>query len=147
MIIIPIIYLVIIMKLKNSIIISLLTMFLGFIPMYQKDNDIRYEISAESISIANKIKEEMIMFYKEHCYSSLFDSIDKKLDETINSFHYESQYENNTIYINCGDKIKMVGYLYQSNPPSFKFKYYFSASTYSIPEAISTSVATLSLSE
>ena len=74
MIIIPIIYLVIIMKLKNSIIISLLTMFLGFIPMYQKDNDIRYEISAESISIANKIKEEMIMFYKEHSSTTCFSS-------------------------------------------------------------------------
>lgn len=135
------------MKLKNSILVSIFSMMVGFIPLANKTNDIKYVINADSLSIANNIKEELIVFYKEHCYSSLFDSIDKKLDETINSFHYESQYENNTIYINCGDKIKMVGYLYQSNPPSFKFKYYFSASTYSIPEAISTSVATLSLSE
>ena len=135
------------MKLKNSILVSIFSMMVGFIPLANKTNDIKYVINADSLSIANNIKEELILFYKEHCYSSLFDSIDKKLDETISSFHYESQYENNTIYINCGDKIKMVGYLYQSNPPSFKFKYYFSASTYSIPEAISTSVATLSLSE
>lgn len=135
------------MKLKNSILVSIFSMMVGFIPLVNKTNDIKYVINADSLSIANNIKEELIVFYKEHCYSSLFDSIDKKLDETISSFHYESQYENNTIYINCGDKIKMVGYLYQSNPPSFKFKYYFSASTYSIPEAISTSVATLSLSE
>lgn len=135
------------MKLKNSILVSIFSMMVGFIPLANKTNDIKYVINADSLSIANNIKEELIVFYKEHCYSSLFDSIDKKLDETISSFHYESQYENNTIYINCGDKIKMVGYLYQSNPPSFKFKYYFSASTYSIPEAISTSVATLSLSE
>lgn len=135
------------MKLKNSILVSIFSMMVGFIPLANKTNDIKYVINADSLSIANNIKEELIVFYKEHCYSSLFDSIDKKLNETISSFHYESQYENNTIYINCGDKIKMVGYLYQSNPPSFKFKYYFSASTYSIPEAISTSVATLSLSE
>ena len=135
------------MKLKNSILVSIFSMMVGFIPLANKTNDIKYVIYADSLSVANNIKEELIVFYKEHCYSSLFDSIDKKLDETISSFHYESQYENNTIYINCGDKIKMVGYLYQSNPPSFKFKYYFSASTYSIPEAISTSVATLSLSE
>lgn len=135
------------MKLKNSILVSIFSMMVGFIPLANKTNDIKYVINADSLSIANNIKEELIVFYKEHCYSSLFDSIDKKLDETISSFRYESQYENNTIYINCGDKIKMVGYLYQSNPPSFKFKYYFSASTYSIPEAISTSVATLSLSE
>ena len=135
------------MKLKNSILVSIFSVLVGFIPLANKTNDIKYVINADSLSIANNIKEELIVFYKEHCYSSLFDSIDKKLDETISSFHYESQYENNTIYINCGDKIKMVGYLYQSNPPSFKFKYYFSASTYSIPEAISTSVATLSLSE
>lgn len=135
------------MKLKNSILVSIFSMMVGFIPLANKTNDIKYVINADSLSIANNIKEELIVFYKEHCYSSLFDSIDKKLDETISSFHYESQYENNTIYINCGDKVKMVGYLYQSNPPSFKFKYYFSASTYSIPEAISTSVATLSLSE
>ena len=135
------------MKLKNSILVSIFSMMVGFIPLANKTNDIKYVINADSLSIANNIKEELIVFYKEHCYSSLFDSIDKKLDETISSFHYESQYENNTIYINCGDKIKMVGYLYQSNPPSFKFKYYFSASTYSIPEAISTCVATLSLSE
>ena len=135
------------MKLKNSILVSIFSMLVGFIPLANKTNDIKYVINADSLSVANNIKEELIVFYKEHCYSSLFDSIDKKLDETISSFHYESQYENNTIYINCGDKIKMVGYLYQSNPPSFKFKYYFSASTYSIPEAISTSVATLSLSE
>ena len=135
------------MKLKNSILVSIFSMMVGFMPLANKTNDIKYVINADSLSIANNIKEELIVFYKEHCYSSLFDSIDKKLDETISSFHYESQYENNTIYINCGDKIKMVGYLYQSNPPSFKFKYYFSASTYSIPEAISTSVATLSLSE
>lgn len=135
------------MKLKNSILVSIFSMMVGFIPLANKTNDIKYVINADSLSIANNIKEELIVFYKEHCYSSLFDSIDKKLDETISSFHYESQYENNTIYINCGDKIKMVGYLYQSNPPTFKFKYYFSASTYSIPEAISTSVATLSLSE
>lgn len=135
------------MKLKKTILVSIFSMMVGFIPLANKTNDIKYVINADSLSIANNIKEELIVFYKEHCYSSLFDSIDKKLDETISSFHYESQYENNTIYINCGDKIKMVGYLYQSNPPSFKFKYYFSASTYSIPEAISTSVATLSLSE
>lgn len=135
------------MKLKNSILVSIFSMMVGFIPLANKTNDIKYVINADSLSIANNIKEELIVFYKEHCYSSLFDSIDKKLDEKISSFHYESQYENNTIYINCGDKVKMVGYLYQSNPPSFKFKYYFSASTYSIPEAISTSVATLSLSE
>ena len=135
------------MKLKNSILVSIFSMMVGFIPLANKTNDIKYVINADSLSIANNIKEELIVFYKEHCYSSLFDSIDKKLDETISGFHYESQYENNTIYINYGDKIKMVGYLYQSNPPSFKFKYYFSASTYSIPEAISTSVETLSLSE
>lgn len=135
------------MKLKKSILVSIFSMLVGFIPLANKTNDIKYVINADSLSVANNIKEELIVFYKEHCYSSLFDSIDKKLDETISSFHYESVYEGNTIYINCGDKIKMVGYLYQSNPPSFKFKYYFSASTYSIPEAISTSVATLSLSE
>jgi hypothetical protein len=135
------------MKLKNSILVSIFSMMVGFIPLANKTNDIKYVIYADSLSVANNIKEELIVFYKEHCYSSLFDSIDKKLDETISSFHYESVYEGNTIYINYGDKIKMVGYLYQSNPPSFKFKYYFSASTYSIPEAISTSVATLSLSE
>ena len=91
------------MKLKNSILVSIFSMMVGFIPLANKTNDIKYVINADSLSIANNIKEELIVFYKEHCYSSLFDSIDKKLDETISSFHYESQYENNTIYINCGD--------------------------------------------
>lgn len=147
MIIIPIIYLVIIMKLKNSIIISLLTMFLGFIPMYQKDNDIWYEINAESISIANKIKEEMIMFYKEHCYSSLFDCIDEKINNNIKKLNYNCYYNDYVLKIDEGDKIKMTGYLYKSTPSSIKYKYYFSASMYSMPEATSINVATLSLSE
>ena len=41
----------------------------------------------------------------------------------------------------------LSGYLYKSTPSSIKYKYYFSASMYSMPEATSINVATLSLSE
>ena len=135
------------MKLKNTIVFSLLSMLVGFIPLYNKTYDIRFEIRANSISHANKIKEDLIMFYKEHCYSSLFDSIDSKIVNNLDNFNYTAVYDNYTICVKEGSKIKMTGYLYKTNPPSIKFKYYFSASINSMPEAISTSVATLSLSE
>lgn len=135
------------MKLKSSIIFSFITMLVGFIPLHQKNNDVRFEISADSIAIANKIKEEMIMFFKEHCYSSLFDCIDEKIKNNIQALDYNCDYTGYVLKINEGNKIKMTGYLYKSSPSLIKYKYYFSASTYSMPEATSTNVATLSLSE
>ncbi len=138
------------MKYKSSIIIGLTTLLTGFIPLsINKKQDITYTIYSQSIVKASQIKEELIVFYKQYCYSFSFANMDKKLAENIQYFPYSSRYEDGHVYIyDSIEKIKMTGYLFQSSPSSIRFKYYFSSiAATSIPEAISTRVATLSLSD
>ena len=138
------------MKYKYSIIIGFTSMLAGFIPLSIKNNnsDITYTIYAQSIVKANKIKEELIVFYKQYCYSFSFDSIDNKLVNNLNDFPYKTEYIDHNISIyDESSQIKMTGYLFQATPSSINFKYYFSKTTVSIPDAISISVATVSLSD
>ena len=87
------------MKYKYSIIIGLASLLSGFIPLsINKKEDISYTIYAPNVVKANKIKEELIVFYKQYCYSSLFDDINKKIEKNIYLFPYECIYENNKIY-------------------------------------------------
>lgn len=135
------------MKYKVSILIGLTSMLTGFIPLKaSKKADITYTIYSKDIISAYKIKEELIVFYKEYCYSFLYDSIDKKLKENIDLFYYNASYNNHEILIydkQC--KIKMTGYLYKHTPSVIDFKNYFTSLANSIPEATSINVATLSV--
>lgn len=135
------------MKLKYSILIGLTTLLSGFIPLNKKQDNLTYTIYANSLCEANNIKEELITFFKDCCYSSLFDEIDYKLTSNIEKFKYDSYYSKHNVVVDYGNKIKMTGYLYKTTPSFVKFKYYFSASTNSMPEATSISVATDSLSD
>lgn len=138
------------MKYKYSIILGLISILVGFIPLGYKNNkdDITYTIYSNNIVKANQIKEELMVFYKEYCYSFSFASIDQKIVDNINLFKYTCEYINHNLVIYDNDlNIKMTGYLFKSNPSSIDFKYYFSITTRSIPEAISTNVATLSVSD
>lgn len=138
------------MKYKSSIIIGLTTLLTGFIPLsLNKKQDITYTIYSQSIVKASKIKEELIVFYKQYCYSFSFSNMDKKITENIHRFPYSCKYENYNVYIyDSVEKIKMTGYLFETSPSSIQFKYYLSSiAVDSMPEAISTRVATDSLSD
>ena len=122
-------------------------MLTGFIPLKaSKKADITYTIYSKDILKAHKIKEELIVFYKQYCYSFLYDSIDKNIKENINLFNYNTSYIDHTIYVYDNEnKIKMTGYLYKHTPSVINFKNYFTSSANSIPEATSIKVATLSV--
>ena len=77
------------MKYKYSIIAGLSTMLLGFIPLsFKEKEEISYVIYANDIVQANDIKNQLVNFYKENCFSSEFNQIDKKLSENIDNFCY-----------------------------------------------------------
>ena len=138
------------MKLKYSVIIGLSSLLTGFIPLsLKKDKNITYTIYTSNIARANQIKEELIVFYKQYCYSFSFKNIQDKIIENIQYFPYTCTYQNANLKITDGkEKIKMTGYLFYINPSSIDFKYYFSSLlTSSIPLATSINVATLSLSD
>ena len=138
------------MKFKYSILIGMTTLLSGFIPLsFSQKNDIKYTIYSQSIVNANKIKEELMVFYKQYCYSFSFNDIDKKIVQNIDNFQYDVTYDNYNIIVNYSsdNKIKMTGYLFKNTPSFIDFKYYFSMIAVSMPEAISTSVATLSVSD
>lgn len=137
------------MKYKYSIIAGLSTMLIGFIPLsFKEKEEISYVIYANDIVQANDIKNQLVNFYKENCFSSEFNQIDKKLSENIDNFCYEATYTNNQVLvISDNKKIKMTGYLYKQTPSSIKFKTYFASSASSMPEATSIKVATSSLSD
>ena len=138
------------MKFKYSIILGLASILAGFIPLGYKNNkyNITYTIYSNNIVKANQIKEELMVFYKEYCYSFSFISINEKIIDNIDDFKYKCVYNDHNLLIYDNSlEIKMTGYLFQSNPSSIDFKYYFSITTRSIPEAISTNVATLSVSD
>ncbi len=138
------------MKFKYSIMIGLTSMLSGFIPLsFFKNKNITYTIYTTNIAQANQIKEELIVFYKQYCYSFSFSSIHQKLTENIDNFKYPCIYQDHHLDIYYSQrKIKMTGYLFLTNPSSIEFKYYFSSLfTSSIPLATSMSVATLSLSD
>ena len=124
-------------------------MILGFIPIsFNNKDNITYTIYSSNIVNATHAKEELIEFYKNYCYSSLFVNIDKKIKNNINKLDLNVTYDNChfTIYTD-EEKIKMTGHLYQSVPSSIDFKYYFKSVTYSIPLATSINVATSTLFE
>lgn len=115
---------------------------------FKKNNDITYTIYASNIVKANHIKEELIVFYKQYCYSFSLFEIDKNIINNLDLLPYEAHYNKQNLIINSASKqIKMTGYLFTSNPSSIDFKYYFSMVAVSMPEAISTKVATSSLSD
>lgn len=137
------------MKFKYSIMISLSTILLGFIPYsFSNKKEITYTIYSNNIVLANKAKEELIVFYKQYCYSSLFDDIESKIYENIDKFNYNVSYNDHhfEIYLK-GNTIKMTGYLYKNSLLSINYKNYFTSVTYSIPLATSISVATEALSD
>ena len=77
------------MKYKYSIIAGLSTMLLGFIPLsFKEKEEISYVIYANDIVQANDIKNQLVNFYKENCFSSEFNQIDKKLSKNIDNFCY-----------------------------------------------------------
>ena len=118
-------------------------MILGFIPISVNHKDITYTIYSSDIVNATHAKEELIEFYKNHCYSSLFINIDKKIKNNLNKLDLNVTYDDHNFNIYTdGNKIKMIGYLYQSSPSSIEYKYYFKSVTYSMPLATSISVAT-----
>lgn len=137
------------MKLKYSIIVSLSSLILGFIPFsFSNKNEITYTIYSDNIVLANKAKEELIVFYKQYCYSSLFDDIESKIYENIDKFDYNVSYDNhNFTVILKGNEIKMTGYLYKNSLFTINYKNYFTSVTYSIPLATSINVATDALSD
>ena len=138
------------MKLKYSILVSLTSMLAGFIPLSfdKKVDNITYTIYSKNIVKANKIKEELISFYKERCYSSLLVEIDNKINNNIDLLPYRCEYEDHELIIyDSSNKIKMTGYLYKSSPSYLDFKFYFSSWINSIPEATSTRVETLAESD
>lgn len=124
-------------------------MLLGFIPISIKHKEeITYTIYSSNIVEAQKAKEELIEFYKNYCYSSLFINIDKKIKNNINKLNLNVSYIDHNINIYMSDnKIKMIGYLYQSSPSSIEYKYYFKSVTYSMPLATSINVATSTVFE
>ena len=132
------------MKYKYSILIGLSSLILGFIPIsFNHNQNITYTIYSSNIVEASVAKEELIEFYKDYCYSSLFINIDNKIKSNINKLALDVTYENHNFNIyTSGNKIKMIGYLYQSSPSSIEYKYYFKSLTYSIPLPISINVAT-----
>lgn len=137
------------MKYKYSILAGLTSLLLGFIPISIKHKEeITYTIYSSNIVEAQKAKEELIEFYKNYCYSSLFINIDKKIKNNINKLNLNVSYIDHNINIYMSDnKIKMIGYLYQSSPSSIKYKYYFKSVTYSMPLATSINVATSTVFE
>lgn len=138
------------MKLKYSILVSLTSMLAGFIPLSfdKKVDNITYTIYSKNIAKANKIKEELISFYKERCYSSLLVEIDNKINKNIVLLPYRCEYVDHEIVIyDSSNKIKMTGYLYKSSPSYIDFKFYFSSWINSIPEATSTRVEILAESD
>ena len=137
------------MKYKYSILAGLTSLLLGFIPISIKHKeDITYTIYSSNIVEAQKAKEELIEFYKNYCYSSLFINIDKKIKNNINKLNLNVSYIEHNINIYMSDnKIKMIGYLYQSSPSSIEYKYYFKSVTYSMPLATSINVATSTVFE
>ena len=131
------------MRFKNTLLFGLTTLMSGFIPLVKhKQENITYVIYSDSIAEANIIKEELITFFKDCCYSSLFADIDNKLNKNIDKFIYNCNYSKQSVVIDEGNKIKMMGYLYKTSPSSINFKYYFSSSICSIPDATSINVAT-----
>ena len=137
------------MKYKYSILAGLTSLLLGFIPISIKHKEeITYTIYSSNIVEAQKAKEELIEFYKNYCYSSLFINIDKKIKNNINKLNLNVSYIDHNINIYMSDnKIKMIGYLYQSSPSSIEYKYYFKSVTYSMPLATSINVATSTVFE
>ena len=136
------------MKFKYSIIMGLTSMMLGFVPLsFNKNKDISYTIYASNIVKANKAKEELIVFYKQYCYSSLLSDIQEKIENNLCLFPYDAVYENNNITIIVNDtKTKMTGYLYKNSLLNINYKSYFT-STNSMPLATSIKVDTLTLSD
>ena len=136
------------MKFKFSIIIGLASMLVGFVPLsLNKSKDISYTIYASNVVKANKAKEELIVFYKQYCYSSLLSDIEKKIEKNLCFLPYDAVFENNNISIIVNDtKIKMTGYLYKNSLLNINYKSYFT-STNSMPLATSIKVETLTLSD
>ena len=132
------------MKYKYSILAAMSSLVLGFIPVSIKSDNITYTIYSSSVVHASKAKEELVEFYKNYCYSSLFINIDSKIKSNLDKLDINVIYKNHnfTIYSDESTNIKMTGYLYQSSPSNISLKYYFNSLTYSIPLAISTNVAT-----
>lgn len=132
---------------RISIIVGLLSILMGFIPLnINNKKDISYIIYTSSIVKANRIKGELIAFYKQYCYSPLLVKIDDKIKNNINKLNYKVTYDNHQIVIDDNSsKIKMIGYLYKASPSSINYKYYFTSAPFSIPEATSISVATFSV--
>ena len=132
------------MKYKYSILAAMSSLILGFIPVSVKKDNITYTIYSSSIVKASNAKEELVEFYKNYCYSSLFINIDNKIKENIDKLSLNVCYNNHKfiIYTDDSSKIKMMGYLYESSPSNINFKYYFNSPTYSMPLATSINVAT-----
>lgn len=137
------------MKAKYSIIFGLLTSFVGFIPLsFSNNKQITYCIYADSIINANMIKNELLSFYKENCFSSSYEEINSKINLNFHMFNYEYTYIDNNISIYYKtNQIKMKGYLYKETPSTINFKSYFTSVASSIPEATSINVATSALSD
>lgn len=137
------------MKAKFSIIIGLASILSGFIPLsFNSKHDISFVIYTNNINNANLVKEELIDFYKQNCFSSSFNKIEEKINSYINEFKYESSYIDGCINIHYNqENIKMMGYLYKTTPSFINFKYYFTGTTNSIPEATSIKVETLTVSD
>lgn len=135
------------MKYKYSILICLTSVLAGFIPIKTaKTYDITYTIYSQNLVSANKIKEELIVFYKQYCYSSLFVDINEKITQNIHIFPYNVEYKDHEIIVvDTKQKIKMTGFLYKQSPSFINFKNYFTSSANSIPEATSINVETLSV--
>lgn len=137
------------MKYKYSILAGIASLILGFIPVSIKQKDtITFTIYSSNIVKASNAKEELIEFYKNYCYSSLFINIDKKIKENIDKLDLNVTYDNYNFIIHTDEvKIKMTGYLYQTSPSSIDYKFYFTSSTYSMPLATSINVATSTQSD
>ena len=137
------------MKYKYSIIAGMISLFLGFIPLsFKQQNNIEFVIYSDTIQKANNIKTELINFYKQNCYASDFQTINRKITDNIGDFPYDAEYKDYLLIINEGTmEVKLIGYLYKSNSTPIIFKNYFTSSASSIPDATSISVATSSLSD
>ena len=77
------------MKYKYSILAGIGSLILGFIPISinQKD-EITYTIYSSNIVKASNAKEELIEFYKNYCYSSLFINIDNKIKDNLHKLDF-----------------------------------------------------------
>ena len=135
------------MKYKYSILICLTSVLTGFIPLKTaKTYNITYTIYSQNLVSANKIKEELIVFYKQYCYSFLLSDINEKINQNIHLFPYQAEYQNHEILVfDTKQKIKMTGFLYKHSPSFIDFKNYFTSSANSIPDATSIKVETLSV--